>query len=101
MVLIARDLVNIAHIRAKADADVSRIDAETRAVVARLKIEVERTAAQGDLIRNKGEAAAKVIEATLKLIPEGDTVARALAMDTLKTLVIAVTGDGKQRTGSD
>lgn len=95
-VSIARDLIDIARIRTQAAADVARIEAQTRDVVERMKVEVEKISAEGDNVLKRGQAAAAVIEAALKFIPESDTAARALAIDTLKTLVVAATGGGEK-----
>lgn len=93
VVSIARDIMDIAKIRASAAADVARIDAQTREVVGKMKMEVEMITAKGKSTLSKGQAAAAVIEATMKHIPESDTAARDKALDMLKSLVAQVTGE--------
>ncbi len=75
----------------------ARIEAQTRDVVEKMKIEVQKIAAQGESTLSRGKAAAAVIEATMKFIPESDTAARAKAIDMLKTLVAEATGEGGNR----
>lgn len=93
VVSIARDIMDIAKIRASAAADVARIDAQTREVVGKMKMEIEMITAKGNSTLSKGQAAAAVIEATMKHIPESDTAARDKALDMLKSLVAQVTGE--------
>ncbi len=91
---IARDIVDIARIRSTAAADVARIEAQTRDVVEKMKVEVQKIVAQGEVTFNRGKAAAAVIEATMKFIPESDASARAKALDMLTTLIAAATAEG-------
>ena len=93
VVTIARDILEIVRIRSTATADVARLEAQTRDVVEKMKIEVQKISAHGESTLNRGRAAAAVIEATMKFIPESDAVARAKALDMLRMLVADATGE--------
>jgi hypothetical protein len=95
---LAKDWMEIERIRETADADVARIDAETRRIVEQIKAEAEMIAKQGDATLKRGQAAAAVIDAILKNIPESDTTARARIIDMLPSLIADATNNNS--TGS-
>ena len=90
--------MEIERIRETAGADVARIDAETRRIVDQIKAEAEMIAKQGDATLKRGQAAAAVIDAILKNIPESDTTARARIIDMLPSLIADATNNNS--TGS-
>jgi hypothetical protein len=87
---VARDVVAIYRVRADADADVARTDAETRQLVASFRGEVERLAQLGHTARARGEVVRGIVRdfaVLLGAIPELDVNARARLIETLRFLV--------------
>jgi RNA 3'-terminal phosphate cyclase len=101
VVLIAKNIVEIAHIRANSAAEVSKIQAQSKGMVKLLRAETEQLMENRKSIRTRGEAAAQVIEQVMKHIPESDAEARRQALNILPQLVrdIVATGEANAIRG--
>jgi hypothetical protein len=89
---IVQDVVTIWRIRAEAGADVARIDASTRQIVAAARAEIDRLAQVESHTRSRGQVVVDVIKAFTALIetvPELDTASRHGLVDSLRWLVEA------------
>ena len=87
---VARSLADIAHIRATADGDVARIEAETRQLregaAAQLRVYVEKRVTMADRGRIVVELLEHVTRA-LKDVPDLDPASRKALIDSLPSLV--------------
>ncbi|WP_442809186.1 hypothetical protein [Trinickia soli] len=90
---IAKDLVEIARIRAESEAEVERIEARSRAIREAFRAEVDRLGAMRDIIGSRGDAAAKLIREVLTHIPESDQVSRQRAIEMLTKMIDSVVAD--------
>jgi hypothetical protein len=90
---IAKDIAEIARIRADSQAEVAGIEARSRAISEAFRGEVNRLTAMRDIINSRGDAAAKVIHEVLSLIPESDHVSRQKAIEMLTKMIETVVAD--------
>jgi len=89
---IAKDVVAIYRIRSEAGADVARVEAATRHVVASARAEIDRLAQRESHTRTRGQVVVEVIQAvtaTIRVIPEMDSASRHSLIDSLRWLVEA------------
>jgi len=69
---IAKGLVEIRRIRVSATADVDRMDAETRKVVATIREEIDRLEAEGKETRERGGAVVAILDSVGRILNESD-----------------------------
>jgi hypothetical protein len=87
---IARDLTEIARVRATSEAEVTVIEARTRALRELVRGEVDRLDAMRQTIGKRGDVAVQIIQAVLPQIPESD---RLNAMEELRKMIDSAIAD--------
>ncbi len=93
---IAKDVMTIWRIRAEAGADIARIDASIRQIVAAARAEIDRLTQVESHTRTRGQVVVDVIKAVtaaLETVPELDTASRHALVDSLRWLVEAAVRD--------
>ncbi len=103
---VARTLVagyvEINRIRAEAAADVTRIEARTRAIEASMAAEVNRLVAERGVVESRGEVIIRlvgVITEQLRAVPVDDPAARRAVIDNLPRLAEMAFGLGNAPRG--
>ena len=98
LVGIGETVVDIVRIREQADADVSRIEAETRRVVQQIQAAVELRKEERKTLRERGSVVVDVIDAITRQIatvPVDDPASRRKAIEILPELVRAAASEGE------
>lgn len=89
---IVKDLVAIAKIRAEAGADVARIEASTRHLVASVRSEIDRLAQLEKNTKTRGQVVTDIIRQitlAMETIPDLDYASRHALIDQLRWLAEA------------
>jgi hypothetical protein len=93
---ITKGVVAIYRIRAEAGADVARVEAATRQIVASARAEIDRLAQRESHTRTRGQVVVDVIKAVtaaMETIPDVDSTSRHALVDSLRWLAEAVVKD--------
>lgn len=95
VVQIAQSLLEISRINVTTQADVARIEASSRALVDKIRAEIDRLRESHQAIRTRGETTVSIIQATLQQMPEADRLKSMPHLEKLVTLALQETGESK------